>query len=70
MRTDSPDHPSLMACSITSRPSRFAAPLRSGLDVICARHRHGSMVGTKSGLVIEQRAGQLLDTLHPHVSKP
>ena len=51
-----PDHNSLMACSIKSRPSRFAAALRADLDLICARHLQNSTVGTKSWLAIEQRA--------------
>jgi hypothetical protein len=53
-----PDHKSLMACSIKSRPSRFAATLRADLDLICARHLHSSTVGTKSWPAIEQRADQ------------
>jgi hypothetical protein len=53
-----PDHVSLMACSIKSRPSRFAAAPRAGLDLICARHLHCSTVGTKSWPAIEQRADQ------------
>jgi len=65
-----PDRKSLMACSLKSRPSRFAAALRAGLDLTCARHRHSSMVGTKSWRTIEQRADNLLDILNPHVSNP
>jgi hypothetical protein len=65
-----PDPKSLMACSLKSRPSRFAAALRAGLDLTCARHRHSSMVGTKSWRTIEQRADNLLDILNPHVSNP
>ncbi|WP_210250956.1 hypothetical protein, partial [Bradyrhizobium cytisi] len=53
-----PDHHSLMACSITSRSSRFAAALRADLDLISARHPHCSMVGTKSWRAIELRAEQ------------
>jgi hypothetical protein len=51
-----PDHQSLMACSLTSRSSRFAAALRADLDLSSARHLLCSMVGTKSWRAIELRA--------------
>jgi hypothetical protein len=56
LRHYQPDRTSLMACSINSRPSRCAAALRAGLDLICARHLRGSTVGTKSCSPVEPRA--------------
>src|SRR5439155_27231231 len=53
-----PDHKTLMACSIMSRSSRFAAALRADIDMISARHLHGPTVGTKSWPAIELRADQ------------
>jgi hypothetical protein len=65
-----PDHKSLMACSPTSRSSRFAAALRADLDLSSARHLQSLTVGTKSWPAIKQRADQQLDTTLPHVSNP
>src|SRR5258708_8954564 len=37
-----PDHASLMACSIESRPNRFATALPAAPDSLCARPPHTS----------------------------
>jgi hypothetical protein len=66
-----PNHTSLMACSISSRPSRCAAAPRAGLDPDL-RAPSSMLRGRDEEVALQsnKEVHLLLDTAYPHVSNP